>query len=62
MAKVKNLGFAIEEKLHKKMKLYLLQSRNGKTIKDYVTELIENNLKDKKVYGLKNKKGEKEYE
>ena len=53
MAKVKNLGFGIEEKLHKKMKLYLLQAKDGKTIKDYVTELIENDLKDRKVYGLK---------
>ncbi len=47
MSKVKNLGFPIEEKLHKKMKMYLLELEENITIKDYVTNLIEKDLKNK---------------
>ena len=56
LSKVKNLGFAIEEKLHKKMKMYLLESKSDITIKDYVTNLIEKDLRDKSIYKNKEKK------
>lgn len=53
MSKVKNLGFSIEEKLHRKMKMYLLGLKNDITIKDYITELIEKDLQDKLIYKVK---------
>ncbi len=53
MSKVKNLGFPIEEKLHRKMKMYLLGLKNDITIKDYITELIEKDLQDKSIYKVK---------
>lgn len=53
MGKAKNLGFPIEEKLHKKMKMYLIGLKEEITIKDYVTNLIENDLKDKSFYKIK---------
>ena len=59
MSKVKNLGFPIDEKLHRKMKMYLLSLKNDITIKDYITELIEKDLKNKKVYKIEK---EEEYE
>ena len=52
MGKVKNLGFPIDAKLHKKMKMYLIGVKDNITIKDYITELIEKDLKDKKVYKI----------
>ncbi len=60
MSKVKNLGFPIEEKLHKKMKMYLLELEENITIKDYVTNLIEKDLRDKSIYKNKEKKDEGE--
>ncbi len=48
MAKVKNIGFAIDGKLYEKMKIYLLLKEL--TIKDYITNLIEKDLKNKKIY------------
>lgn len=53
MSKVKKLGFPIEEKLHRKMKMYLLGLKNDITIKDYITELIEKDLQDKSIYKVK---------
>lgn len=53
MSKVKNLGFPIEEKLHRKMKMYLLGLKNDITIKDYITELIEKDLQYKSIYKVK---------
>ena len=48
LAKVKNIGFAIDGKLHGKMKIYLLLKEL--TIKDYITSLIEKDIKNKKIY------------
>lgn len=45
MSKVKNIGIPIDAKLHKKMRLYLINKE--KTIKDYIAELIEKDLEEK---------------
>ena len=49
MNRIVNLGFPIDEKLHKKMRMYLFDNKNKMTIKEYVTELIYNDLKNKKI-------------
>lgn len=45
----KYISFPIDEKLHKKMKTYLFNLQEEKTITKYITELIEKDLKDKKI-------------
>lgn len=53
MSKIKNIGFPVDSKLHKKMRMYLLSLKNEKTIKDYLTELLEKDLKNKTNIKLK---------
>lgn len=44
---IKNIGVPINAELHKKMRIYLI--KQGKTIKDYIPELIAKDLKNKNI-------------
>ncbi len=56
----KYLAFDIDSNLHKRMKTYLFNLQEEKTIKKYVTELIEKDLDSKLI--AKNKIEEEEFE
>lgn len=45
MKKIKNIAFPVPEKLH--MSIKLQATKEGKTIKDYIIELIEKDLEKK---------------
>jgi len=44
--KTKNIAFPVSDELH--MEIKIEATKQGKTIKDYITELIINDLEEKK--------------
>ncbi len=55
----KYIAFDIDDKVHKQMKRYLVNLDEEKTIKSYITELIERDLKSKSF--LREKEDEEEF-
>ena len=45
----KHISFELDEKLHKEMKMYLFSLEEEKTIKKYITELIQKDLESKSI-------------
>ena len=43
----KHVVFAVSEEIHSKMKMYLSSLEEKKTMKQYMTELLENDLANK---------------
>ena len=49
----KHVCFSMKNNIHKAIKKYLIKKNKKKTMKDYITELIIKDLKNKNILKLK---------